>query len=55
MNVYGAEKTSKYFGKILAEQHQIEDRRSEAELSNKWNERVTIYKDRKEKMEAEGK
>lgn len=53
LNVYGAEKTTEYFGKILADEHKIEDRRADSELSEKWNDRVTIYKDRKAKMEAE--
>lgn len=56
LNVYGAEKTTDYFGKILAEQHQIADRRNDdSELASKWSERVKIYYDRKEKMEAEQK
>ena len=55
LNVYGAEKTTDYFGKILAEQHKIPNRKSESELSEKWNQRLENYKDRKEKMEAEEK
>lgn len=55
LNVYGAEKTTDYFGKILAEQHQIADRRNDSELASKWSERVKTYYDRKEKMEAEQK
>lgn len=55
LNVYGAEKTTEYFGKILSEEHQIPNRKNEEALSSKWNERVQEYKDRKEKMEAEEK
>ena len=55
LNVYGAEKTTDYFGKILAEQHKMSNRKSESELSEKWNQRLENYKDRKEKMEAEEK
>ena len=55
LNVYGAEKTTDYFGKILVEQHKIPDRKSDTELAEKWNERVRIYKERKEMMEAEEK
>ena len=55
LNVYGAEKTTDYFGKILAEQHKIPNRKGESELSEKWNQRLENYKDRKEKMEAEEK
>ena len=51
LNVYGAEKTTEYFGKILSEEHQIADRRDDSALSEKWNERVNIYNDRKEKLE----
>ena len=55
LNVYGAEKTSDYFGKILADNHQIPDRKNDAELAEKWNERVRIYKERKEMLEEEEK
>ena len=55
LNVYGAEKTSLYFGKILTDECGIENRKNNSELSDKWNERVLKYKERKEKMEAEEK
>lgn len=55
LNVYGAEKTTEYFGKILIEQHQIENKKEDVELAKEWTERMKIYKDRKEKMEAEEK
>ncbi|MBE6534875.1 MAG: SGNH/GDSL hydrolase family protein [Ruminococcaceae bacterium] len=55
LNVYGAEKTTEYFGKILSEECGIPSRREDEELAQKWNERVEIYKDRKEKMEANEK
>ena len=55
LNVYGAEKTTEYFGKILAEECSIPNRKDDAELLTQWNERLKIYNDRKEKMEAEGK
>ena len=55
LNVYGAEKTTEYFGKILSEECQIPNRKSDAELSEKWDERLRNYKERKEGMEADEK
>ena len=55
LNVYGAEKTTEYFGKILSEEHSISNRKSEEALSSQWEERLKAYKERKEKMEAEEK
>lgn len=43
LNVYGAEKLTSYFGKLLAENHGLTDRRGEAELSKRWNEKITQY------------
>jgi hypothetical protein len=43
LNVYGAEKTSVYFGKILFELHGVADRREDAELSEFWQGRVEKY------------
>lgn len=43
LNVYGAEKVTSYFGKILAENHGLTDRRTDAELSSLWNERIDAY------------
>ena len=53
LNVYGAEKTSRYFGKILSEECGIADRRNDAELSRRWNNNLKMYKERKEIMEGE--
>lgn len=47
LNVYGAEKLTKYFGKILAEKHDAPDRREDAALSVIWNSRVSAYYERK--------
>ena len=55
LNVYGAEKTTEYFGKILFEECGIPSRKDDEVLAKKWDERVQKYKDRKEKMEAEEK
>ena len=51
LNVYGAEKTTEYFGKILLEEHQIPSQRDNEQLSTEWNLRVQAYKSRKEIME----
>ena len=47
LNVYGAEKLTRYFGKILSEEYEISDKRGDAELSSAWNERVQAYYERK--------
>ena len=51
LNVYGAEKTSRYFGRILAEECSVPNRKNDSELSGLWDERVESYYDRKETME----
>ena len=43
LNVYGAEKVTSYFGKILAENHNMPDHRTDAELSAIWDERIDAY------------
>ena len=55
LNVYGAEKLSRYFGKTLAEECGLEDRRSEEALSEVWAEKCRIYYERKARLEAESK
>ncbi|MBQ9781142.1 MAG: SGNH/GDSL hydrolase family protein [Clostridia bacterium] len=47
LNVYGAEKLTKYFGKILKEAHSAPDRRDDAVLSAVWDSRVSAYSERK--------
>jgi len=49
INVYGAEKLTDYFGRMLSEDFGIEDRRADAELAEAWDEKVKIYYDRKNK------
>ena len=44
LNVYGAEKLTSYFGKILSERHQIPDRRADATLSAAWAAKCDTYK-----------
>lgn len=52
LNVYGAEKASRWFGKILQEQCGVTDRRNDAELSDIWAKKVATYKERKEIKEG---
>lgn len=49
INVYGAEKLTEYFGKILSEEFCIADRRADESLAARWDENVKIYYDRKNK------
>ncbi|MBQ2920544.1 MAG: SGNH/GDSL hydrolase family protein [Oscillospiraceae bacterium] len=53
LNVYGAEKMSRYFGQLLVDTFDLPDRRSDAELSAVWADKVAVYNERKAKLEAE--
>ena len=53
LNVYGAEKASNWFGKILSEECGIPDRRNDAEISTLWAEKTQTYNARKAALEAE--
>ena len=53
LNVYGAEKMSKFFGQLLVDTFGMEDRRSDSELSSLWAEKVETYNERKATLEAE--
>lgn len=55
LNVYGAEKLTRYFGEILRDTHAIPDRRGEGDTAAVWQRRVEAYYDRKTAMEAETK
>lgn len=52
LNVYGAEKLTSYFGEILAEKYDVENRRDDADLSSVWADKVEAYY--AEKNEKEG-
>lgn len=52
LNVYGAEKLSVYFGKILAEDHGVSDRRADTESASAWQERVNRYYEDKKSREG---
>lgn len=47
LNVYGAEKMSYYFGRILQEEHGISDLRTDDALSREWNAIAERYKNEK--------
>ena len=53
LNVYGAEKLSRYFGKILSEELGVKDRRGEEETARKWEQKCETYMNRKERLEKE--
>ncbi|MEY8337812.1 SGNH/GDSL hydrolase family protein [Lachnospiraceae bacterium 62-35] len=53
MNVYGAEKMSRYFGKILEEIPGVTDKRTEPELSARWEKKGTYYDSMKAEQEEE--
>ena len=55
LNVYGAEKLTRYFGAILRDTHNLPDRRVNSHACVVWEERVQAYYDRKAAMEAENK
>ena len=53
LNVYGAEKLSRYFGEILRNDHGIADRRDDAEAVERWDARVRAYEEEKRIREEE--
>ncbi len=53
LNVYGAEKLSDYFGKILMEKCGLKDHRQDEKLSGIWKKKAEIYYERKKALEAE--
>ena len=54
LNVYGAEKLTRYFGEILRDTHGLNDGRDDATVSAIWQKRVVAYYTRKASMEANG-
>ncbi len=55
LNVYGAEKMSEYFGKILLDNHGVESRKNDTATAEAWSKHVETYNERKIKMESEDK
>ena len=53
LNVYGAEKLSRYFGKILSEELMVPDHRQEGDIALKWAAKCETYHSRKETLEKE--
>ena len=53
LNVYGAEKMSRFFGQLLVDTFGLEDRRSDEALSEAWAKKVAIYDERKLTMETQ--
>ena len=53
LNVYGAEKASAWFGRVLQERCGVSDRRTQTETANLWAEKVRVYNERKAALEAE--
>ncbi len=52
LNVWGAEKLSRYFGQLLVEQHGLTSQKTDATLSGVWAEKVTAYHAEKAKATA---
>ncbi len=55
LNVYGAEMTTEYFGRFLADECNIPDRSSDKSMIKKWEENLSLYKERKMKLEENEK
>ena len=53
LNVYGAEKLSRYFGKILRDDHEIPDRRGNDHAASVWKGRLDAYYTRKTQLESQ--
>jgi hypothetical protein len=55
LNVYGAEKMTSYFGRILTEKYGLRDQRSNEELSIVWEEKMSRYNAEKTRKQGEEK
>lgn len=53
LNVYGAEKAARWFGKILSEECGVQDRRNDDSVNAAWEEVCKTYYQRKKTMEAQ--
>lgn len=53
LNVYGAEKASVWFGKILVNQYEIPDHRDNETIAASWSEKVSRYYEQKRSLENE--
>ncbi len=52
LNVYGAEKTAGWFGKVLREECEVPDHRGDSVLSALWEKKTETYHQRKAALEA---
>lgn len=50
LNLAGAEKLSRYFGQILAEETAVTDRRGEEALAGRWQEKLAAYEEEKQQQ-----
>lgn len=50
LNLSGAEKLSAYFGQIIMSETEVTDRRGEAELARKWEEKLSAYEQEKQRQ-----
>lgn len=53
LNVYGAEKASDWFGKILSQECGVADRRTDAQISALWTKKTQVYNDRKAALQTQ--
>ena len=53
LNLSGAEKLSRYFGKILQQEYGLEDHRQEVELAAIWQEKTEFYHQMQAQQEQE--
>ncbi|MFP4698533.1 MAG: SGNH/GDSL hydrolase family protein [Eubacteriales bacterium] len=53
LNLSGAEKLTDYFGEILRDTYQLEDRRNDEKLSEVWQEKIDFYYEMKERQYKE--
>ena len=50
LNVFGAEKMTRYFGEILTTKHSVKSLKSDAKISAVWNEKYTAYINQKNEL-----
>ena len=55
LNVYGAEKFTKYLGQTLVDNCALESHKDDANISQRWNNYLSEFKSRKESMEENQK
>ena len=52
LNIYGAEKVSKYIGKILQEKYNLPNHKNDANIADEWNETAQKYEQHKKELET---